>query len=100
MHCGPARLRSTKMLKIKKISDVYNLSVFTENGEYFGDIEEAIITLGKVFGWRVKSTKNSVLNKILGSARGVIIPHQMVRSIGDVVIINKTALPNYEEIEG
>ena len=47
------------MLKMKKISEVYEMRVFTDNGEYFGDIEEAIIQNTKIFGWRVRATKNS-----------------------------------------
>ena len=83
------------MLKMKRISETYDLRVFTDSGEYFGDIEESIITSNRVFGWRVKSTKNSFLNKILGSAKGVIVPHQLVKSMGDIMIISKAAVPSY-----
>jgi sporulation protein YlmC with PRC-barrel domain len=84
------------MLKMKKITGTYDMRVFTDNGDYFGDIEEAILTTNKVFGWRIKATKNSFLNKVLGSAKGVIVPHQLVKAIGDIMIINKTAIPSYE----
>ena len=87
------------MLKMKKISETYDMKVFTDVGEYFGDIEESIITQNKVFGWRVRATKNSFLNKVLGSAKGVIVPHQLVKSIGDIMIISKAALPNSSEEE-
>ncbi len=87
-------------LKIKKISDAYEMKVFTENGEYFGDVDDGVLTLNKVFGWKVKATKNSFLDKILGGAKGVIVPHQFVRSMGDIVIISKAAIPTYEEKEG
>jgi sporulation protein YlmC with PRC-barrel domain len=83
------------MLKLKRISETYDMRVFTDTGEYFGDIEESIVTKNKVFGWRVKSTKNSFLNKVLGSAKGVIVPHQLVKSVGDIMIISKAAVPNY-----
>jgi len=83
------------MLKMRRISDSYNMKVFTNTGEYFGDIEESILTKNKVFGWRVRSTKNSFLNKVLGSAKGVIIPHQLVKAIGDIMIISKAAVPSY-----
>jgi sporulation protein YlmC with PRC-barrel domain len=83
------------MLKMKKISEVYDMRVFTDNGDYFGDVEEAILATNKIFGWRIKSTKNSFLNKVLGSAKGVIVPHQLVKSMGDIVIISKSAVPNY-----
>lgn len=87
------------MLKMKKISETYDMKVFTDVGEYFGDLEESIITQNKVFGWRVRSTKGSFLNKVLGSAKGVIVPHQLVKSIGDIMIISKAAIPSNAEEE-
>lgn len=83
------------MLRMKKITDTYDMRVFTDGGDYFGDVEEAILTQNKVFGWRVRATKNSFLNKILGSAKGVIVPHQLVKAVGDIMIINKSAVPSY-----
>ena len=85
------------MLKLKKVSETYDMRVFTDNGEYFGDVEESILTQNKIFGWRVRATKNSFLNKVLGSAKGVIVPHQLVKSIGDIMIISKAAVPSYGE---
>jgi len=89
------------MLKMKRLKDTYNMKVFTDSGDFFGEIEEAILTTTKVFGWKVKATKDSFLNKALGSAKGVIVPHQLVKSIGDVMIISKGAIPSYsnEEVE-
>ena len=81
------------MLRMKKVSETYNMKVFTEGGDYFGDVEEAILTKTKVAGWRVRSTRNSYLKKVLGTAKGVIVPHQFVRSVGDIMIINKSAVP-------
>lgn len=83
------------MLKMQKISETYDIKVFTDNGEYFGDVEESILTKTKIFGWRVKATKNSYLAKVLGSAKGVIVPHQLVKSLGDIMIISKAAIPSY-----
>ena len=87
------------MLKMKKVSETFDMKVFTDTGEYFGDIEESIITQNKIFGWRVRATKNSFLNKVLGSAKGVIVPHQLVKSIGDIMIISRAAIPAYSEEE-
>jgi sporulation protein YlmC with PRC-barrel domain len=83
------------MLKLKRIQECYDMKVFTDAGDYFGDVEEAILTTNKVFGWRVKATKNSFLNKVLGSAKGVIVPHQLVKATGDIMIISKSAVPSY-----
>ena len=33
----------------------------------------------------------------LGGARGVVIPHQFVKAIGDVLVVNKTSLPARDE---
>lgn len=87
------------MLKMKRISETYDMRVFTDAGDYFGDIEESILTQTKIFGWKVRATKNSFLNKVLGSAKGVIVPHQLVKSIGDIMIISKTAIPSYKHDE-
>ena len=83
------------MLKLKKMTETYDMKVFTDSGEYFGDVEDGILTANKTFGWKIKATKNSFLTKVLGSAKGVIVPHQLVKSVGDVFIISRTAVPNY-----
>lgn len=85
------------MLKMKKLSETYDMKVFTDSGDYFGDIEDSIITTNKVFGWKIKATKNSFLSKVLGSAKGVIVPHQLVRAVGDILIISKSAIPSHAE---
>jgi sporulation protein YlmC with PRC-barrel domain len=87
------------MLKVKKVSDVYEMKVFTDGGDYFGDVEESIITNNKVFGWRVRATKNSTLTRILGGAKGVIVPHTYVKAVGDIMIVSKNAVPSYDESE-
>ena len=84
------------MLKMKKLSETYDMRVFTDTGDYFGDVEESILTQTKIFGWKVKATKSSFLNKVLGSAKGVIVPHQLVKAVGDILIISKAAIPSYQ----
>jgi len=87
------------MLKLLNITDVFGMQVFTDAGDYFGDIEEAYLVNNKVSGWRIKATRNSFLTKILGGAKGVIVPHNLVKSIGDVMLISRAAVPSYEEDE-
>ena len=53
------------MLKMKQVTDTYDMQVFTDNGDYFGDIEETILTHTKIFGWKVRATKNSFLMSLL-----------------------------------
>ena len=85
-------------MRIKKISEVMGIKVYTDSGEYFGEVEEANLMENKIDGWRIRV--GGVMSSLIGGARGVIIPHQFVKAIGDVFIINKTALPSPEsEIE-
>lgn len=85
------------MLKIKKISEIIGKKVYTDTGDFFGEIEEVNLVENKIDGWRIRVVGS--LGGLLGGARGVIIPHQYVKSIGDVFIISKSALPSHEELE-
>lgn len=85
------------MLKVKNISDVYNMSVYTDDGSFFGIIEESVIADNKISGWKIKATKGSILNKTLGGAKGVIVPHQLVKAMDNIVLISKQAIPTVEE---
>ena len=87
-------------MRIKKVSEVVGARVYTDSGDFFGEIEEANLADNKVDGWRIK-VGGSVVSMI-GGAKGVIIPHQFVKAVGDVFLINRAALPssdaNIEEI--
>jgi sporulation protein YlmC with PRC-barrel domain len=79
------------MLKIKKITEVIGKKAYTDTGDFFGDVEECNLIENKVDGWRIK-VSNSMGN-FLGGAKGVIIPHQFVKAVGDIVIVSRTSLP-------
>ena len=79
------------MLRIKKISEVIGKSVHTSEGDFFGQIDDVNLVDNKIDGWKIKV--GSGFLSMFGGAKGVIIPHQFVRAIGDVMIINKNSLP-------
>jgi len=79
------------VMRIKKISEVIGNRVYTDSGDFFGEIEEVNLSDNKIDGWRIK-VGGSVISMI-GGAKGVIIPHQFVKAVGDVFLINKSALP-------
>ena len=83
------------MLRIKKISEAVGKHVYTSEGDYFGQIEEVNLVDNKIEGWRIRV--GSGITGSLGGARGVIIPHQFVKAIGDVFIINKASVPSKDE---
>lgn len=84
-------------MRIKKISEVVGLKAFTDGGDYFGEVEEANLHENKIDGWRIKV--GGGVTSLIGGARGVIIPHRFVKSIGDVFIVNKSTLPSDAAIE-
>ena len=85
-------------MRIKKVTDVIGTKVYTDSGDFFGEVEEANLQENKVDGWRIRV--GGSITSLIGGARGVIIPHQFIRAISDIVIINKSALPSQEsEIE-
>ena len=78
-------------MRVKKLSDVVGLKVFTDSGDFFGQVEEANLHENRIEGWRIKV--GGSVSSLIGGARGVIIPHQFVKAISDVFIINQAALP-------
>jgi sporulation protein YlmC with PRC-barrel domain len=81
------------MLKIKRLSDVVGHKVYTDAGDLFGVIEEVNLVDNKVDGWRIVVSRESSMMGLLGGARGIIVPHQFIRAIGDIILISKTAVP-------
>ena len=81
------------MLKTRKLTEVFGMPVYTDDGQYYGDIEESVLVGNKVQGWRVRATKASLLNRLLSGAKGVTVPHQFVKAVGDIMIISSHALP-------
>ena len=87
-------------MKIKKLSEVIGRKVFTDSGDLFGIVEEVNLADNKIDGWRIVVSRDSGMSSILGGARGVIVPQQFLKAIGDVIVISKSAVPLKEEDEG
>ena len=87
------------MLKIKKLSEVVGRKVYTDSGEVFGTVEEINLVDNKIDGWRLVVSRDSPMIMMLGGARGIIVPHNFIKAIGDIVIINRNAVPVRDEEE-
>ena len=83
------------MLRVKKISEIVGKMVYTSDGDFFGQIDDVNLAENKIDGWKIKV--GSSFLAMFGGARGVVIPHQFVRAVGDVIIINKSSLPDRHE---
>lgn len=83
------------MLRIKNISEILGKQVYTSDGDFFGQVEEVNLADNKIDGWRIKI--GSGFMSMFGGARGVVVPHQFVKAIGDIFIVNKASLPAKDE---
>lgn len=81
-------------MRVMKITEAIGKRVYTDSGNYFGEIQEVNLSGNKVDGWKIK-VGGDVLS-LLGGAKGVIIPHSFVKAVSDIFIINKAALPSQE----
>ena len=81
------------MLKIKRLSEVIGMKVYTDSGDLFGVAEEINLVDNKIDGWRIVVARESGMIQALGGARGIVVPHQFMKAIGNIVIINRNAIP-------
>jgi len=81
------------MLRIKRLSEVVGRKVYTDSGDLFGIVEEVNLIDNKIDGWRIVVARESGMMEVLGGARGIIVPHQFIKAIGDILIINRNAVP-------
>lgn len=79
------------------MSEVIGKRVYTDGGDLFGVVEELNLIDNKVDGWRIVVSKESGMSSLLGGARGIIVPQQFIRAVGDIILINKGAVPIKEE---
>ena len=86
-------------VNIKSLADMTRKDVFTSKGSYCGKVVYIGIDIEK---FRVKSlivdtVSGSHLATMVGEKKGVIVPFNMVQSVGDIVIIKHIAPSSMEE---
>ena len=89
------------MARFKRMSDVYDMKVFTDSGYFFGEVEEALIEENRIKSWKIKAVPGSMLSSKVKDAKGVIIPHKFFKAFGDIIIIQEVDFggSSQEEIE-
>lgn len=80
---------------VKNISEILGKDVFTTKGVYCGRVTNVDINISKyrVASIVIEAAKGSYMENLVGGKKGVIVPYQMVQSIGDIVIIKHIAAP-------
>ena len=85
------------MARFKRMSDVYDMKVFTDTGYFFGEVEEALIEENRVKSWKIKAVPGSMLSTKVRDAKGVIIPHKFFKAFGDIIIIQEVDFGSSED---
>ncbi len=75
------------MARFKRITDVYEMKVFTDSGYFFGEIEEALLEENRIKSWKIKAVPGSLLSSKVKDAKGVIIPQKFFKAFGDIIIV-------------
>lgn len=89
-------------ISVKDIADMFNKDVFTGKGFYVGKISDVEFDLSrfKIRSVVIEAARNSMIGKMVGGKKGVIVPYPMVQAIGDVMLIkhiSSSAIPEEGE---
>ncbi len=88
-------------ITVKDVSEMFGKDVFTGKGFYAGKISDLEFDLSrfKIRSLVIEAARGSMLGKMVGGKKGIIVPYPMVNAIGDVVLIkhiSSAALPGEE----
>ena len=74
---------------VKDVGELFNKDVFTDKGFYAGKVTDMEFDLGKykIRALVIEAAKGSVMEKVIGGKRGLIVPYSMINAIGDIVLI-------------
>lgn len=83
-------------ISIKDIGDMVGKDVFTAKGFYAGKVTDIEFDLSrfKIRSLVIEAARGSVLGKMVGGKKGIIVPYPVVQAIGDVVMIKHVISPD------
>lgn len=73
----------------QEITTLVGREVYSNNGVFVGEVEDIRLDLDRneVTGLALGEINHELLGDIVADNRGVIIPYQWVRAVGDVVLV-------------
>ena len=84
------------VLNIRKISETTRSKVYTEDGYFLGEVEDAIISDNKIYGWKIRVLDHDLSRR---GIKGLIVPHQLIKAMGQIWIISKAVYSVKSSIE-
>jgi len=83
-------------LNVRKISEIARSKVYTEDGYFLGEVEDAIISDNKIYGWKIKVLDPDLSRR---GIKGLIVPHQLIKAMGQIWIISKAVYSVKSSVE-
>jgi len=76
-------------ISVKDVADMFGKDVFTNRGFYCGKVSDMELDLSrfKIRSLIIEAARGSVLGKMVGGKKGIVVPFPAVQAIGDVVLI-------------
>lgn len=88
-------------ITVKDIGDMFNKDVFTSKGYYCGKVSDLEFDLSrfKIRSLVIEAARASLLSKMVGGKKGIVVPYPAVQAIGDIVLITHKIVAGLPEEE-
>ncbi len=87
-----------------KVSEIYNMDIYSDAGQYLGEVKDAIVDLqtGEVSRLLMEEWRNSSEDEVRKLLQHKSVLFRNVKNIGDVVLVSsaKTANQQHESVPG
>ncbi len=82
-----------------EISEIYNKDVYTDSGQYLGEVRDAIIDLekGEVSRLLMEEWRNPSRDEVKRIVQGKSVLFKNIKNIGDVVLVSTSAQATRQE---
>jgi sporulation protein YlmC with PRC-barrel domain len=91
------------MVIAMKVSEIYNLDVYSDGGKYLGEVKDAIIDLqsGEVSRLLMEEWRNSSEEEVRKTLQHKSVLFKNVKNVGDVVLVSSAKqISGSEQISG
>lgn len=73
-------------IKLRKISETYKAKIYTEDGYFLGEVEDAIIIGNKIDEWKIKVYNQEFRSR---GINGLFIKHILIKAMGQIWLVSK-----------
>ncbi|EET90004.1 MAG: PRC-barrel domain-containing protein [Candidatus Micrarchaeales archaeon] len=82
-----------------KISEIYNMDIYSDNGQYLGEVRDAIVDLekGEVSRLLMEEWRSSEEDEIRKMLQQKSILFKNIKNIGDVVLVSAGIRQQHQE---